>query len=137
MANDRKRAPGLFLREHIKVVVGRDGPNVILRFGDREAHEIPWEHALQVAKALRIKASEAEEEAKHEQITLDQALLMRSGAPFGLTNHPQIIADAKKEAAHNRELRKAIPSIKSREIFGRPRVIMHPPKEGKRDDKET
>src|SRR5687767_4713848 len=52
--------------------------------------------ARALADALYQKSLQAEEIAKAEAIALDTAILYRSGAPLGLSNHPAIIDEAKK-----------------------------------------
>jgi hypothetical protein len=81
--------------------------------------------ARALADALYQCSLIAEEHAKAERIALDTAILYRSGAPFGLSNHPAIVDEAKKEAAWNTELRRAMPGgVKSAEAFGTPAVIL-------------
>jgi hypothetical protein len=80
--------------------------------------------ARMLADALYRMSLLAEEHAKAEAIALDTAILYRSGAPFGLSNHPAIVDEAKKEAAWNTELRRCMPGgVKSEEAFGTPDVI--------------
>ena len=93
--------------------------------------DIPWNAALDVAAAIKEKAKDAEEIAKAEGIIFDQALLIRSGAPFGFSSHPDIQSEAAKESAHNKDLRRYLPGgVKSTEQFGRPGVVRHPPSDG-------
>jgi hypothetical protein len=77
--------------------------------------------------SAEAKAREAEQYAKVDQLVLDQGLIMRAGFPVGLTNNPRVIDAAKVEAAHNREFRRAIPSIRSQEVVGMPTLIQPPP----------
>ena len=89
--------------------------------------DVPWEGADAIATALRIKAREAEEEAKAEQIAYDQAILTRLGVPVGLSNRPDILHEACKEAAWDSDLRRYIPSalakgIASQAVFGTPTI---------------
>jgi hypothetical protein len=84
--------------------------------------------AQALADALYKVSLVAEEEAKAERIALDTAILYRAGAPIGLSNHPAIIDEAKKEAAWNTELRRCMPGgVKSEEAFGTPSVILGTP----------
>ena len=86
----------------------------------------PMAHELY--RALIIKAREAEEQDKAAQIAFDAAILLRAGANFGLTSDPRIQEEAKKESAWNSDLRRYMPGgVKSREIFGTPTVLAHPP----------
>ena len=84
--------------------------------------------ALRVSEALHSCGLLAEEWAKAKRIVLDTAILYRAGAPFGLSNHPAIIDEAKKEAAWNSGIRRCMPGgVKSAEAFGVPAVLRGPP----------
>lgn len=88
-----------------------DGPAVvILDEHGRAVFTLPWNAADELAKGLTIAARKAETNAKANQIVFDQAFMMRAGAPFGLSADPKIIDEAKKEAAHNSEIRKMLPA---------------------------
>lgn len=114
-----------------KVNVRRDGHRVLLVVDGRRAADLPWEMALEVAKAITLQARDIEEDIKHEPIIADSALLIRSGAPIGLSSNPAILNEAAKEAVHNTRLRRHIPStsgigaINSKGIVGKPRLIKH------------
>ena len=109
-----------------RINISAQADRVILAINGR-AIDIPFEQAHLLALALRTKANEAEEYAKAEAIALDQAILLRSGAPIGLTSNKHIQAEAAREAAWNSKLRKYMPGgIKSREQFGKAAVIKHP-----------
>ena len=96
--------------------------------------DLPYDACLKIAQAFYQAGKEAEEYAKANEIVLDQAILFRSGAPFAITDNPQIREEAKKEAVHNRELRRSNLAlvetppggIESRESVGRP-VVSHAP----------
>jgi hypothetical protein len=65
----------------------------------------------------------AEEWAHAEQVAADAGLLLRTGAPIGLTDNPQIQDEAVKVARDDRTLRRALPGgIKSTVVLGTPRV---------------
>lgn len=107
------------------VTVRHEGPRVLVIEDGRVILDMPWEGALAVAKALHIKAKQAEEDANAEKIVGDQAILTRLGIPVGLTNRPDLLKLATNEAAWNSELRRYIPlrrakGIASQEIFGTP-----------------
>jgi len=120
----------IYVPKITRAVVKRDGTDVLIVMDNRKVLALPWDAALELARAITIQARRIEEQVKALSIVKDQALLMRSGAPFGLSSHPDILAEAKKEAIHNKELRKAIPfkGITSQEAVGRPTLIQHPPK---------
>lgn len=89
---------------------------------------IPWQQALEFARAIYVKAKEAEEFAKANRVIADNALLLRAGVPVGLSNNRKIIDETIKEAVHNRDLRRHLPGgVKSQAVFGVPQVIAKPP----------
>ncbi len=105
-----------------RVRIHQEGPEVLLDIDGRPL-QMPWNVALDVARALEKKARAAEEIAKAEGLIFDQALLVRTGAPLGFTDNPDIQKEAAKEAAHNSDLRKYLPGgVKAKEQFGNPVV---------------
>lgn len=121
------------------ITVNQEGSRVNI-IHDKGIIELPWDAALEIAKAMIIQARKAEEIAKAEAIAYDQAILTRLGIPIGLTSHPIILKEAKKEAAWNTNLRRYIPSgkakgIKSQSVVGSPTLIMHPPVKNKKEEK--
>jgi hypothetical protein len=60
---------------------------------------VPWQQALDIAKALHKHAKLAEELANAEQIIHQEAALMRSGAPISLVTREDMKREAGKEAA--------------------------------------
>lgn len=65
-----------------------------------------------------------------EQVIHDGALLLRAGVPLGLSNDPQILDETRKEAQHNRDLRRHLPGgVKSTTQYGAPTVRHEPPKD--------
>ena len=116
------------MRRH-KLAIRQEGTCVLFIVDGRLVLTLPWEAALDLARGITIKARAAEEIAKVERVIADQALLIRTGAPIGLTNNPDIQAEAAKEAVSSRDLRRYLPGgVKSEEKFGRPTVIRHPPR---------
>ena len=104
------------------VRIHQEGPEVLLVI-DGRALNMPWHVALDIARALEKKARKAEEIAKSEGLIFDQALLIRTGAPLGFTDNPDIQQEAAKEAAHSSDLRKYLPGgVKATEQFGSPNV---------------
>lgn len=91
--------------------------------------DMPWQKADELARALTAKARAAETLAKVDGIARDHAILLRAGAPFGLTNNPTIRNMAARIAAWDRRLRRYMPGgIKSEEHVGVPSVIRHNPR---------
>jgi hypothetical protein len=120
----------VILPERTTVNVGQQAHHVLLEINGRVT-EMPWEAAKDLATALRTMAAKAEEFQKAAGIAFDQAILLRSGAPFGLTDNPDIQAEAAKEAAWNSDLRRKMPGgVKSEEVLGTPVVRTGPPPGG-------
>ncbi len=112
-----------------QATVARDGIEVLIVMDERRVLALPWNAALELARAMTIQAKRIEEQVKALQIIDDQALLMRSGAPFGLTSHPDLINAAKKEAVNNPKLRKYVTGKRAGgiggPIIGTPTIIRH------------
>lgn len=105
------------------------GARVLLIVDGRLVADMPWQAADQSAAALRSVARLAEEWDQAESIISDQAVLIRSGAPFGLTSNRRLLSEAVKTAANDRDLRRYLPGgIKSREVFGAPSITQLPPR---------
>ena len=86
---------------------------------------MPYQAAQQSAKALKLVASIAENNANPEKTIADQSLLMRAGCPIGLTGDRKIIDESYKEAQHNKDLRRymrAAENIQSKEFFHLPMI---------------
>lgn len=112
----------------ISEVTARDGGDVVVVVTpDGKAHELPWQVADELAKALRAQARRVEEREHAERLALDAAIVFRAGAPFGLTSHPKIQAEAVKLALGDRSLRRYMPGgVRSRVMLGAPSVIVSP-----------
>lgn len=110
------------------ITVGMDGPRVLLTI-DGKTESIPWEAADEIARALTVKARQAEEEQKALGIAADNAVLLRVGVPIGLSSRPDILHESAQIAQYDRDLRRYLPGgIKSREVFGTPTIRRHAPK---------
>lgn len=106
-----------------EIAVRREGERVLLIHDGRLVDELPPQAALELARGLTVQARLVEEQAQARRIVLDQALLMRTGAPFGITNRPDILREAVKESWLNRTLRRYLPGgIKSRAVVGTPTI---------------
>lgn len=107
-----------------------DGERVIIEFDGKTAKSVPWEHALEVANAIKSNAKLCEQYAKANQIIHDAAILARTGIPVGLTSDPRMQDEARKESQFNREIRRSnlpgIGSVASQEVFGTPAVRNSP-----------
>ena len=116
------------------IKVGNDGFYVIIQ-QDSKTMLIPWKAALEVAKAIRATAKKVEEIVKVEQISGDQALLIRLGIPLGLTDNPDIKKEAFNKSQYDPGLRRYITGaraigIQSGEVVGTPKFIQHEPRGG-------
>jgi len=119
----------IFVPKIKQATIRREGLNVLIFMDGQKVADLPWDAALLLAKAMTIQARRIEEQVKADKIIYDQAILMRSGAPFGLSSHPVIINEAKKEAVHNPTLRKYLTGKRAGgiggSIVGSPTVIRH------------
>lgn len=100
-----------FARTHIDVstTVHRDGDRVIIEKGGTVFLDLEADNALVLGNAIQSKAKEVEEIAKANDITFDQALLVRRGLATGLSGRQDIIEEAYKEAQYG-DLRRYMPS---------------------------
>jgi len=103
-----------FVQDHSRVLIIVNGELI----GD-----VTWEMLDQILACGTSVARKAEEWDKAAEIAKDQAILIRSGAPFGLSADERIQAEAINQALHDRDLRKYIPGVKSEEVFGTPTII--------------
>lgn len=115
------------------VRVRQEGTRVLVLKDGRALLDLPWQAALDLAKALHAQGKRAEEIDRAQAIIADQAIVTRLGLRFGLTNHPLLLREAGKEAAWNSQLRRYIPSAKamgiaSQTIVGAPSLIQDPPR---------
>lgn len=80
--------------------------------------------AARIGAAIMQVADLVSQELDHERLSDEQALLARTGAPFGVTSHPRILAEAKLKAEHGRDLRRYVPmpSFRGRTMVGLPVV---------------
>jgi len=91
--------------------------------------EMPYQAALDIARAIRSQAMKASQMANVQRVISDQALLIRKGVPLRLTSRPDVFKEAGNEAAHNRDLRRFLPGgIPSGVAFGCPAVRHKPAK---------
>ncbi len=110
------------------VSIRQEGERVLLIKDGRLILDMPWQAALQVARAIHQKAKLAEQLASVDRLIIDQAILIRAGAPFGLTSHRAILQESVKEALSNRQLRRhLLGGIRSQAIVGQPTIFQHQP----------
>lgn len=126
----------IFKGELKEVTVRQEGDRVLLLHNGTLLFSLPWQAALELGRALHVKGKLAEEEANAARIVYDQAILTRVGFPVGLSNRPDILAEAAKEAAWNSNLRRYIRGgramgIANQTVFGTPTISVSPPKKEK------
>ncbi len=110
--------------------VRQEGTAVVVIHNGRTVLDMPWEAALAMAGAIYEQAKKAEELAKAEAISFDQAILLRLGVPIGLSDRQDIREESQKLAAWDSRLRIAIPlgrakgvsGVRSAEAVGTPSV---------------
>lgn len=112
------------------VTIRQEGDRVVVLSNGQAVLDVPWNAALEIANGIRAKAKLAEEQAHLDEIAGDSAVMLRAGLPFILSNRRDVLDVAKREAAWG-DLRRQMPmrGIQSRERFGVPSLIKHPPKE--------
>ncbi len=104
------------------------GGDVLVLHNGQLLFTMPWKFASRLWSALVTKAREADEIAHADQIAYDGAILLRTGSPFGFTNHPKIQEEIVKEAVHNRNLRRYLPEgIKGTVVHGAPVICQLAP----------
>lgn len=118
----------LVLKPLERTAVRTDGARVLVLIDHRKGFDCGAAEALELCGAIKGLARQAETHDKAEAIVFDHALLTRVGVPVGLSDGARMHAEVAKETAWNRELRRAIPGIASREVFGTPTLTKEPPK---------
>jgi hypothetical protein len=105
------------------ISVRQNGMEVLLLHNGRRVASVPWQHALQLAKAIQATARRAEEIEKHDQVAFDHAIMRRVGAPFGLALNCHVRTLGDQMAAWNSKLRRYLPGgVRSQERLGVPTV---------------
>ncbi|TKS58764.1 MAG: hypothetical protein EWM72_02764 [Nitrospira sp.] len=106
------------------LTIRTEGSRVLLLHNGALITSMPWQAAIEIAKALAGAARLAQEMDDAQRIIADQAIVRRLGLPIGLTNNPRLQAEALKEAQWG-DIRRYIPSISvaSGEAIGTPALI--------------
>lgn len=118
-----------------RIRIRQEGATVLFIKNDRLVASLPWDAAVEIGRNLMAVGHKAEEWAKAESIVHDHAILARVGVPLGLTSHPTLLREVRKEAAHNRDLRRYLPGgVKSEELVLAPALIQHAPRTGATDE---
>jgi hypothetical protein len=106
--------------------IRHDGDRVQLIVDGVCVANMPWDAALEVSAIIKSQAKSAEQYAKAHTVIYDHAILLRAGAPVGLSSDPRMIDEAAKLAAWDTSLRRYMPGgVKSSEAFGVPMVANH------------
>ena len=85
-------------------------PQVVIHAPNGRHVSIDRAPARSLGEALMHRAKAADEHEHAQQIAMDQALILRSGAlPFGLTAHPKILDLAANLAVNDDDLRRYLP----------------------------
>lgn len=94
------------------LILKKEGELFRLQFGMR------WQDALAFAQIIIAQARKAEEYAKANQQIAQEALLIKSGAPFSMVTDPRMREAARVEAAHGVGRKLVAPHAPSvREVF--------------------
>lgn len=108
------------------IVADENNPGmVILVVEGKRICDMPWQVSDQMATAFRQAARIAEERQKANKIIIADAALIRSGAPFALTNNPRIRDEAYKTAQWDSQVRRAMPmrGAPSAKATGTPKIV--------------
>lgn len=109
----------------VSVSHAADGKLLLLFATQKIGWEGPLDDMQTFANNLMGVARICEEEEQAEKIIRDQAIVIRAGAPFGLTSHPVIQKEALNMAQGDRDLRRFMPhGIKSETILGAPKFFL-------------
>lgn len=78
----------------------------MLELDGRYLCDMPWQVADRLIRALRVVTRRAEEHADAQRIITQDAVLIRSGASFSLTDNRDLRAAAYRAAQWDRDLRR-------------------------------
>lgn len=98
--------------------VRQEGVRVVVLHGGRAVLDMPWDGALELARAIHSQAKRAEELANADAIATDQAILLRLGVPIGLSDRQDIQQEAQNRAAWDSGLRRYIRGKRARGVNG-------------------
>lgn len=108
--------------QSLRVVQERDSLFII--HNEKYWFEIPYQQAKLFVNALEQQIKRCEEWDERERIIKDQAILMKTNHPFALSDNPNIIEQAIKEARNNEKLNKYIGSHVSDTLIGIPTITV-------------
>ena len=89
-----------------------------------------WTQFEAMCRAGIRACKQAEEYEQHDRMATDQALLLRTGAPFGMATRPDVMELAKHKAVNDREIRKKVlpmQGVKAKEVIYGPKILQTKP----------
>jgi hypothetical protein len=105
------------------ITIKSAGPALVFELQGRQWFACNYRQAPAIADGVTGIARLIEEEARHEQLTADEAILLRTGLPIGLAYNPRIKRDALKRA----EDVKFPGMVEPKAVFYPPALIQHAP----------
>lgn len=104
-----------------------DPSRTLLILNGQAVASIPWQACNEIADSFRRAARAGEEYEKANIIIAQDAALVRTGAPFALSNNPKIREAAYSDAQWDSAARKAMPlrGAPSPRAVGTPSLIKH------------
>lgn len=105
-----------------EMIVRAEGDRVVVLQDGQLIADLPVDAARALSKALHVKALEAEEFEKAEQIAYDQAVLLRSGVPLGLSLRKDIQREASHLASWDDGLRRYMKDKRTFATVGQPKI---------------
>lgn len=104
---------------------------VIILLNGKLIATLPWEAAKEFAAGIKHQAGLSEEYAKAEQVSHDQALLIRSGLPVNIANLNDVQQLAWWKAQNDDSARRVpMKGMPSKGKVGAPGLIRGEPKDG-------
>ena len=124
-----------------RVMVDKEGDHykVLLLVSGKRLASMGYKTAYHFGKALMYVAGLVEHLELPDRIIGDQAILMASGMPIGLTDNIDLRKEAQKTAETDRDIRRYIGTskgISEQETMGVPKIKLGPPPEDKGDEED-
>jgi len=98
-----------------------EAPKVCIEFicDGQQIFKAHWKSVQRLSMGLLMASQEAEVYARRDELANDNAILLRMGMPFGLTDNPEIL----KESVHRAECLTKLPCVENVSIVGAPVII--------------
>jgi hypothetical protein len=102
-----------------------DPTRTLIVLNGQAVASVPWQQCDEIARSFTRAARAGEEHEKANEIVLADAALIRTGAPFSLTNNRRIRDAAYSAAQWDSHVRNGMPmaSVPSQRRCGTPTVI--------------